>query len=392
MSRSVVCVSVSAALGGSERVLLDFATRARGHGFEPLVLVPREGPLLDALRESAIDCGVAAAPAQLLATGRNIGMKELAALPGGLRSWSAALRAAMRIHGVASPGDAILYSNGFKAHLACALVGGHARVWHLHEFPPAGAGALWRLAAGMPAALVANSKAVARAWRLPLLPAPETVLNGVDIGRFAPAPRTGWIHEQLALEPVARLIGMPAAFARWKGQIEVIAAFERLAPAVPAAHLVLAGGAIYDTDTERGYAHEMVARVGRSSFAGRIHFLKFQNEPWRLYPEFDVTVHYSQRAEPFGRVIVESMACGVPVIAARAGGPLEIVEDGVSGWLVPPGEVQALADRLALVLGSEDLPAAGRAARARAESRFSADRFAAEVAGVLARAGARGGS
>jgi len=73
---------------------------------------------------------------------------------------------------------------------------------------------------------------------------------------------------------------------------------------------VLVGGAIYDTVAERGYAEELVRRVRRSSMGGapasesltyRIHFLKFQPEPWRLYPEFDVVVHFSRPAGRRGR-------------------------------------------------------------------------------------------
>ena len=114
----------------------------------------------------------------------------------------------------------------------------------------------------------------------------------------------------------------------------------------------------------------------------RIHFLRFDPQPWRLYPEFDVVVHFSMRPEPFGRVIVEAMACGVPVVAAKAGGPEEIVEDGVSGWLTTPGDVPRLSAALARALSADPAPV-GRAGRRVVEERFSADRFAAGVAGVL---------
>jgi len=168
-------------------------------------------------------------------------------------------------------------------------------------------------------------------------------------------------------------------------------AFERAAAELPYAHLVLVGGPIYDTAAERGYGEELVRRVGRSSLPGtgaprpltdRIHFVKFQEEPWRLYPEFDLVVHFSTRPEPFGRVIVEAMACGRPVIAAAAGGPTEIVEDGVTGWLTEPGDVPALSRRMIEAFAA-DTTSVGTAARRRAETSFSADRYAAEVARVL---------
>jgi len=289
---------------------------------------------------------------------------------------------------------AILYTNGFKAHLASALVRGPRRVWHLREFPPDSTGALWKLLVrAVPTAAIANSKAVADAWQMAGLK-PTVVYNGVDLERFRPAAPSGWMHDQLGLERGAQLLGMPAVFARWKGHLQVVEAFERAAEKLPDAQLVLVGGAIYDTTAERGFAEELVKRVGRSSLGGggarkltdRIHFLRHTAEPWKLYPEFDVAVHFSTRPEPFGRVVAEALASGVPPIAARAGGPVEIVEDGVSGWLVTPGDVAALAATMERALTTMRGASAGAikaACRARAEKMFSADRYAAEVAGVL---------
>ena len=133
-------------------------------------------------------------------------------------------------------------------------------------------------------------------------------------------------------------------------------------------------------------------RVGRSSSGGqatrslhgRIHFVKFQDDPWRLYPEFDLVVHFSTRAEPFGRVVVEAMACGVPVVAAHTGGPAEIVQHSVTGWLIAPGDGDALSRRMVESMPG-DFGALRAAALRAAETRFSADRLPREVAGVLRR-------
>jgi glycosyltransferase involved in cell wall biosynthesis len=232
---------------------------------------------------------------------------------------------------------------------------------------------------------------VARAWKGLWANEPEVVYDGVDLERFRPAAKTYWIHDLLALPRAAKLIAMPAVFARWKGQLLVVDAFERVADRLPDAHLVFVGGPIYDTVAERGYAEELVGRGGLASDAGglshhalgdRVHFVRFQEDPWRVYPECEVVVHFSTRPEPFGRVLIEAAACGVPVIAARAGGPTEIVNHGVTGWLVPPGDAAALGEQLVAALGT-DMRAMGQAARRAAQDRFAADRFARDVAGVL---------
>ena len=83
--------------------------------------------------------------------------------------------------------------------------------------------------------------------------------------------------------------------------------------------------------------------------------------------------------EPFGQVVVEGMAAGLPVIASAGGGPLEVITDGVDGLLCPPGDVHALAKQLQRIAGDEALRRRlGTAARRRAED-FTPERIAAAV-------------
>jgi glycosyltransferase involved in cell wall biosynthesis len=337
----------------------------------------------------------------------------------GLAQW------ARRLRRQPSVTDAhVIYSLGFKTHLATAIGGVRPVVWHLHEFPPATTGRLWRfLARTVPDQAIANSQAAGEAWRarergtVPLLVIP----NGVNLDRFKPRPRTGWVHDALGIPKQCRIIGMPAVFAKWKGQLAVLEAFRTIAPGFPDVHLVFVGGSIYDTVAEREYGEQLAAMIGnRESGIGNrgadaprlpaVHILPFQREIELAYPEFEIALHYSLRAEPFGRVVLEAMACGVPVIAAGEGGPVEILgigEPGVgnrgtrppepvdsrfpvpdspsSGWLVPPRDPPALAEALrqALSLPSAALHSMGDAGRRRAEEHFSARRFARDVADVL---------
>ena len=80
----------------------------------------------------------------------------------------------------------------------------------------------------------------------------------------------------------------------------------------------------------------------------------------------------SVQAEPFGLVVLEAMAMGCPVVATAIGGPLSIVADGETGFLVPPGDAVALADKLEVLLGDTALRARMvSAGRARLETKFS---------------------
>ena len=98
--------------------------------------------------------------------------------------------------------------------------------------------------------------------------------------------------------------------------------------------------------------------------ADRVTFAGFVDDVAGVLAGADIAVHASVIPEPHGQVVVEAMAAGVPVIAAAAGGPAEIVTDGVDGVLVPPGDVAALANALTRLAADArlrtELGAAGR--------------------------------
>ena len=388
---NVTAVTAAAQLGGTERVLLDFANVAFEHDIALRVLTPCDGPLVEILNKVGVEAQVVEASRRLLRGSQQPG--SLASIPGalvGLHSWSRKLLC----HPFMQGAD-VVYSVAFKPDIALGLRRVHPMLWHIHEFPPKTTGRLWRmLARRLPDAIVANSTVVGEAWaenggtdfenRL------TVVRNGVNLDRFRPRDRTGWIHRELHVPAESRLIGMPAVFAKWKGQFEVIGAFELIKDDFPDTHLVLVGGSIYDTVAEERYGWDLKARVERATGPKRIHVQPFQREIELAYPEFDLTVHYSLRPEPFGRVITEAMACGVPVIAAAEGGPVDILGEGIgprreAGWLAEPRDPEELARQLrsALSLPTEVLASVGGAGRRRAEDHFSARRFGKELAGVL---------
>ncbi len=437
----VTAVSASAQLGGTERMLLDFANRAFEHDIALRVVTPLDGPLVRILKNIGVPTAVVPAPPIMLRGSQQVG--HLRSLPSallGVWRWSHSLRK----HEFVRQAD-VLYSIAFKPHLALALSRRHPVVWHLHEFPPDTTGKWWRrLAQWVPDRLIANSEAVGRAWsaeerkpemvkwsdfagpgggrgsRVGIRVANITVVpNGINLDRFKPVVRNYWIHDRLRIPHEHRIIGMPSVFARWKGQLEVIRAFELITDQYPDVHLVIVGGSIYDTLAERQYGKELMLEIDRastgewavvSSGAGtrelderfvadaiapvsqlhRVHHLPFQTKVETAYPEFDFAVHYSTRPEPFGRVVVEAMACGIPVIAANEGGPIEILGGGIgsrreAGWLAEPRNPNALAEvfRNALDLPVEVARSIGEAGRRRVEDYYSWRRFAGEVAEVL---------
>jgi len=112
---------------------------------------------------------------------------------------------------------------------------------------------------------------------------------------------------------------------------------------VPDLHLVLVGSALFG---EQEYVKSLHSHAARLGVADRLIFAGFRDDMPAWMKAVDVILHTSTEPEPFGRVIIEGMAAGRPVIAAAAGGVTEIVQHRTNGWLVPPRDVAALADAI----------------------------------------------
>ena len=147
----------------------------------------------------------------------------------------------------------------------------------------------------------------------------------------------------------------------WKGHATLLRAWDRL---VSGRLLVLGGPPPSGAATDVPRLVSELRRPDSVTIVGEV------DDPARYLDMADVVVVPSERPEPFGLVAIEAFARGRPVIATSAGGLLEIVRDGVDGWLVPPGDVAALAGRMA-GLGRADVIGAGRAAREGYERRFT---------------------
>ena len=144
------------------------------------------------------------------------------------------------------------------------------------------------------------------------------------------------LRENLKLEDKF-VIGHFSRLSPWKGQHILIDALSQCPQDVV---VILVGDALFG---EQEYVKDLHQKVAGLGLENRVNFLGFRADIPQLMTMCDLITHTSIAAEPFGRVIVEAMLCGKPVIAAEAGGAMELVEDGINGFLVTPGEPQKLA-------------------------------------------------
>lgn len=230
---------------------------------------------------------------------------------------------------------------------------------------------------------LANSRALAEACcqdhHLP--PSQMGVLPlGIDLEHFRPtspgsAPlgpaRPAPMRDELAIPPEHVVMAFVGRLERRKGVDILAQAFVRLAATSPGLHLLLAGS---DTRTLDGSsAWEYASQLARSAgVLSRLHWLgplASERMP-EIYAASDMVVAPS-RMEPFGRVYLEAMACGLPVIGTLAGGVPEIVTNERHGLLVLPGSVDSLLAAMTRLSADAELRRRmGREARRHVEAHF----------------------
>jgi glycosyltransferase involved in cell wall biosynthesis len=370
MNPSILFIDHASDVGGAELSLFDTAM----HWNSPLhVALLQTGPFADLLRANAVPATVVEAGAAVLGVRRGGGWRQ------GLRAAAGIPALAFQLAKLAGNYD-VVYANTQKSLIVggpAAWLAGKPLVWHLHDIlSPEHFSAMNRrlpvtVANRFCSRVIANSAATADAFVReggnPRLVG--VVPNGISSLPFSrdSAEDIAALRRALGFEN-KKLAGMFGRLAAWKGQH----VFIRAVAAIPDLHAVIVGGALFGEEDYEADLKRLCAELG---VAGRVHFLGFRRDIPRLMRMMDLIVHASTAPEPFGRVLVEAMLAGAPLIASRAGGALEIVQDGVSGRLVAPDDVAELRHAMAETLA---LPAAASAMAANAY-RVATAKFSTEV-------------
>ncbi len=173
-----------------------------------------------------------------------------------------------------------------------------------------------------------------------------TIHSGVDIQQFLNANgNLAKKRRALGLGQKEAVIGFVGWLLPIKGPEYLLEAMDDVWPDHPEASLVMVGKGDLDVDLR--------AAARRKNVNGKVKFLGWRQDIDELMPLFDVLVLPSLN-EGMGRVLVEAMAAGKPVVASRVGGIPDLVQDGKTGYLVPPADAKALAGAILKLLNNRD--------------------------------------
>jgi glycosyltransferase involved in cell wall biosynthesis len=353
----VLTMSFAERLGGAERVLWTVLRGMDRSRVEPVAIFFGHGPFVDEVEA--------------------LGVRTYVVPVGRFRQVGTGLAAVLRLARIlrAERPDVVL-NFILKTQLytapAAVLAGLRRRVvWWQHDLP--GRQGMDRIATLLPArAVIASSEAAAAAQaryrpRRPTL----AVAPGIAAPPVASAAELGELRTSLGIPAGRTVVGIVGRLQRWKGQHRFLEAVARLRADGHDLHALVVGGGQHGIEPE--YEDEVRRRASELGLDGAVTFTGQVPDAGRHLQLMDVSVNASE-PEPFGLVLLESMAVGVPVVAVDAAGPAEILDGGSCGVLVPSGSAADLAGGVERLLADEGLR---RELADRARSRF-ADRYTEE--------------
>jgi glycosyltransferase involved in cell wall biosynthesis len=374
----LLIVNHAVEMGGAERVLVRLLDRLDRELFEPALACPVEGPLTEEMAARGIRVHLGyPAPRLLGIKRRSLGRNRLtvAAYPYDMAHTVVGLA---RL--IAGEGYDLVFTNSAKADIYGSIAGRLAArpvVWRLHDIVAPDAFnrlniMLFRICASLFATRVL---AVSEAVRVALVARGvkenkvRVVYNGIDMEKDGISADRGAMREEWGIPAGAPLAGMVGRLVDWKGPDRFIEAASLVAGEMPQARFMLVGDAIFGEASYVDGLKELTSGLGLDE---RVIFTGFREDVPDIMAALDLLVHSSIQPDPLPTVLIEAMALWVPVVAADGGGVREIVENGVTGLVVPPAKVDEMARAMVRILSDPtEAKAMGEKGRERAAEIFN---------------------
>lgn len=374
----ILFVNNSADVYGASRCLVRLVRNLDVTKFEPLVLIPEHGPLEASLADAGVECIVFP---HLSAITRDV-FHSWRLLPFlfGIPLSILRLRGLIRRERIdlVHTNTGVMLAPGPAARLA-----GVPNVWHIRDYFQEFK-SWWPLYAAyirlFSQRILAVSTPVAE--QFPRAAGVTVVHDGFELEEF-PAPDAGAVAEfrqkyQLNGSPIVGCVGRLKLVR--KGQEFLIRAAGLLKQRGAPVNVLVVGAPFPGNESHLDRMREIARESGVER---EVIFTGELPDPRPAYATMDIAVLPSAQPEPFGGVVMEAMCMSMPVVATNVGGSIEQVADGVTGFLVPPADPVALADKLERLVKDPALRQRfGAAGRSRIIERFTLQAMVAKIARV----------
>ncbi len=372
----VLYIDHTSKIGGGEIALFNIVRYIDRTVVEPSVLLFEDGPFAEKLRPVVDLHLLPLAPSVAKASKDGLGVSS------GMKV-SAVWLTLRHIHKVtrfarASKAD-VIHTNSLKADIIGGLAGrlaGIPVIWHIRDridsdYLPASVVKVFRvLSRTIPKFVIANSDATLATVHLNGRRPSAAIGSGVDLSH--PAFSAEAVAQPRVSEREGALIGLVGRISPWKGQDIFLRAAAQVLKQHPHTRFQIIGASLF---TEREYEESLQSLCKDLDIEHAVEFTGFvQNVPERV-ARLDMLVHASTTGEPFGQVIIEGMAASKSVVATNGGGVPEIVQDGVTGILVPMKDVEAMANAISFLLEHPEIATRmGQLGRKRVMEKFTIQR------------------
>jgi glycosyltransferase involved in cell wall biosynthesis len=379
----LLLVSHSSELYGSERSFVAIFSRLADE-FDLFLACPSAGPLMEKAKDAGMSTVVF--PFRYWLDRGKLSWKQWAFVPLNLvvALWLAGFIRANRI-------DLVYTSSGVVISGAlAALLSRKPHIWHIHEFIGHksdelrfffSSGIVFKLICWLSHNVIVNSKAVKQTFPAQCQHKISLVYNGFDLDAYH-GGTTDQINLRKAYEipDNGKVISVIGAISDTKGQKNMVLAMPLIIGEFPNLWLMIVGST---SARNRAYEHELRRIINEQGLQRNVCFTGFVSEIAQIY-ELSDFVAVASRSETFGRVAVEAMLAGVPVVATRVGGIPEIIRHHETGVLLETRDPEEIANAFVYLLRSpEKVQTYVEEARLDVARRFGLGRAVREVAEIL---------
>lgn len=377
--KNILFIHQSAELYGSDKTLLVLVVAFQRKGFNPIVVLPEAGPLLESLMSQNIQTFVLPV---LKLSRKMFTIKGIISFPFQIVS------SIQQLHRVLNGLRIdVVYSNTLAVLLGFfyAKQKKIKHIWHVHEIitkPKLVKNIFSRLiTAKSNNKIIYNSFATQNFWEgKGLKVSSEVVWNGLkkpEDTQWSQDEVISFRKDTLNVHPDDIVIGLVGRINKWKGQILLLDAFSELAFLYPNIKLVYVGSC---PPMQEEYLEILKYKIDKFKLNNRVLILPFQSNIWNIWQSIDIAVIPSIEPEPFGLVAIEAMLSRKPIVASAHGGLVEIIANGVTGILFEPNNQIQLSSALNNLIADKQMRIDyGNAGYDRAITNFTVDQYVQKI-------------